>query len=172
MPIVSAQSYVQGLLQGLTPPGATGIAEPIDAMITPLDPDVNPDGVARVYVWPAKAPERRIAMPRNDAATGNIGGWKKLTHDLEIFLVWMDSPDDPARDVNFPLFIDFVMGILRTAPNRNILYTAPETGATSQMVNIGEDMDYDFIPPRSLEPQMQMRYDARIRCTLLEIFQA
>jgi hypothetical protein len=170
MPLVSAQSYVKGLLQGLTPPGDTGIKAPVDALVTPLDPDVNPDGVARVYVWPARGPEKRRAMPRN-TGPGTPAGWKQLTHELEIFLVWMDSPDDPGADINFPLLIDFVMGVLRTSPNPS-QYTDPDTGVTSNMVNLGEDMSYDYVPPRTLEPQALRRYDARIRCSLLELFQS
>ena len=154
----------------MVPPGDTGIRQPIDSLITPLDPDVNPDGVARCYVWPARGPEKRRAMPRN-TGPGTPAGWKQLTHELEIFLIWMDSPDDPKADVNFPLFIDFVMNVLRTSPNP-APYIDPDTGTASSMVNLGEVMSYDFVPPRTLEPQARRRYDARIRCSLLELFQS
>lgn len=169
MPIRAAQQFVADLLQGLTPPGDTGIAAPIDALITPLDPDVNSDGIARIYVWPASGPEKRIAMPRNSGPAYTTAGSKKITHDLQVFLVWMDSPEDTDADVNFPLLIDYVMKVLRTSPSP-ALYTDPDTGDQSQMVNLGEVMSYDFVPPRTLEPQMHRRYDARIRCSLLEIF--
>jgi hypothetical protein len=170
MPIVSAQLYTAGLLEGMTPPGDTGLRGPISALITPLDPDIDPDGIARCYVWPASGPERRRAMPRNTGKS-TPAGWKQLTHELQIFMIWMDSPDDPAADVNFPAFIDYVMDELRTSPNP-FLYTDPETGRASQMVNLGEVMTYDFVPPRTLQPQVFRRYDARIRCSLLELFQA
>jgi hypothetical protein len=168
--MVSAITYVQSLLQGLVPPGDTGLAAPIDALITPLDPDVNPDGVARCYVWPATAPEKRLAMPRN-TGPGTEAGWKSLDHRLEIFLIWMDSPDDPNADVNFPLFIDFVMFILRTSPNE-AQWQEAQTGVISHFMNLGEDMSYDFVPPRTLGPQVMRRYDARITCNLYELFQA
>ena len=154
----------------MTPPGDTGISAPIDALITPLDPDVNEDGIARCYVWPAHGPEKRIAMPRN-SGPGTPAGWKQLSHDLQVFLVWMDSPDDQAQDVNFPLLIDYVMFLLRTSPNPAD-WTDPETGLVSNMVNLGEQMSYDYVPPRSLEAQMYRRYDARISITLLELFQS
>jgi hypothetical protein len=168
--MVSAMTYVQSLLQGLVPPGDTGLAAPIDALITPLDPDVNPDGVARCYVWPATAPEKRVAMPRN-TGPGTPAGWKSLEHRLEIFLLWMDDPNDENADVNFPLFIDFVMFILRTSPNE-AQWQEAQTGVISHFMNLGEDMSYDFVPPRTLGPQVMRRYDARIRCNLYELFQS
>jgi hypothetical protein len=170
MPIVSAQSYTASLLANMVPPGATGIRGPVQALITPLDPDVNPDGIGRCYVWPASGPENRRAMPRN-TGTGTPAGWKNLRHAVEIFLMWIDpDPDDPDVDVNFPLFIDWVMDILRTSPNP-AQWTDPETGLVSTFANVGEEMSYDFVPPRTLEAQTLKRYDARIRCTLLELFQ-
>jgi hypothetical protein len=171
MGLVSAQGFVQSILTGLTPPGKTGIKGPIDSLITPLDPDVNPDGIARVYVWPARGPGKRIAQPRNNPATGSPGATKQTKHDLQVFMTWMDSPNDQDADVNFPALIDFVWKILETCPSPQ-LWTDPETGGVSQMVNLGEVMTYEFIPPRTLEPQKMRRYDARIMCTLLEIYQA
>ena len=170
MPIVSAQSYCASLLQGMTPPGDTGIRGPVSALITPKDPDVQEDGVARVYVWPASGPEKRRAMPRN-TGQGTPAGWKDLLHELQVFLMWMDpDPDDPNVDVNFPLLIDWVMDIIRTSPNPAV-WTDPESGIVSNVANFGEVMSYDFVPPRTLEPQTIKRYDARIRCSLLELFQ-
>ena len=169
MPIASAQAYVQGILQGAAPPGATGIKGPIQCLITPLDPDVNAGGGARIYVWPAKGTVKRRAVPRN-TGPGTPAGWKDEKHDLEIFLVWMDSPNDPQADVNFPLLIDYVMMLLETSPNPAQV-TDPETGLTSDMVNLGEVMTYEYVPPRTLAEQAFRRYDARISCSLLELYQ-
>jgi hypothetical protein len=169
MPLVSAQSYVASLLTGMLPPGKTAVKGPITALITPLDPDVNPDGTARCYVWPATGPEKRRAMPRN-SGPGTPAGWKDLLHELSIFLMWTDSQQDPGKDVNFPLFIDWVMDILRTSPNA-AQWQDPETGVISNFANLGEVMSYDYVPPRTLETQRRLRYDARVRCSLLELFQ-
>lgn len=170
MPLVSAQLYVQSLLANMTPPGATGIRGPVQALITPLTPDVNPDGVARCYVWPGAGNESRRAMPRN-TGMGTPAGWKNLPHNLELFLVWIDpDPDDAQVDVNFPLFIDWVMDIIRTSPNP-AEWLDPDSGIVSNFANLGEKMRYDFIPPRTLEPDTIKRYDARVSITLLELFQ-
>lgn len=169
MPIVAAQSYTASLLQGMIPPGKTGLSKPVNALITPDDPDVNPDGIPRCYVWPASGPEKRLAMPRN-TGKGTPAGWKQTSHALEIFLVWMDTPNDNDADVNFPLFIDWVMDIIRTSPNP-APWIDPASGIASNFANFGEVMKYDFVPPRTLEAQRMRRYDARITCTLLELFQ-
>ncbi len=174
MPIVSAMLYTASLLKGMVPPGATGIRQPIDSMITPETPDVNPDGIARCYVWPATGPEKRRAMPRvKNIADQQAGqaGWKQIMHDLRIFLVWMDDPNDQNADVNFPLFIDWVMNVLRTSPNA-AQFTDPDTGIPSNFANLGEVQSYDFVPPRYLEADMMRRYDAQVRCSLLELFQS
>ena len=169
MPLVAAQTYVASILQEMVPPGATGIRKPISALITPKDPDVNPDGVARCYVWPATGPEKRLAMPRN-TGPGTPAAWKSIDHRLSVFLIWMDNPNDQNADVNFPLFIDYVMFILRTSPNE-AQWQEAETGVISHFLNLGEDMSYDFVPPRTLEGQKFRRYDARVSCTLHEEFQ-
>ena len=171
MPVVAAQSFVKGILQNLVPPGDTGLRQPISALITPLDPDVNPDGIARVYVWPAGGPGKRLATPRNSGPGYTSAGAKQIEHDLQVFMVWMDDPSDQNPDLNFPALIDFVWLTLETSPSPS-LYTDPATGAQTQMVNLGEKMSYDFVPPRTLEPQSMRRYDARIRCSLTEIYQA
>ena len=159
----------------MTPPGDTGIRAPISALITPLDPDVQADGVARCYVWPAQGPEKRRAMPRNTGAASvaaSQAGWKQIEHALQVFLVWMDpDPEDPNVDVNFPLLIDYVMFLLRTSPNE-AQWLNPYDGLVSHMINLGEVMSYDFVPPRTLEPQTLKRYDARITTTLLELWQS
>ena len=169
MPIIAAQQFTAAQLQGMQPPGATGV-KAISALITPLTPDVNPDGIARVYVWPANAPEKRRAVPRN-SGKNTPAGWKQILHELQIFLIWDDYADDPQSDSNFPLLIDFVMDNLRTCPSP-AAWTDPDTGRVSDMCNLGEVMSYDYVPPRTIEGDLMKRYDARIKCSLLELFQA
>ena len=128
------------------PAGNTAIKGPISALITPLDPDVNTDGLPAA-TWPASGPEKRRAMPRNSGSAPRPGG--KTHPELQIFLMWTDSQQDPNKDVNFPLFIDWVMDILRTSPNP-AQWQDPETGLISNFANLGEVQAYDFVPPHTL----------------------
>jgi hypothetical protein len=165
----SAQLFLQGVLNGLQPPGGTGIGGPIQALITPIDPDES--GLPRIYVWPANGPESRLAWPRN-TGPGTPAGWKQIKHSLQLYLTWFDDSDaDADIDINFPGLIDFVMFTLRTVIDPAEV-TDPLTGALSLLLDIGEDMAYDYVPPRSTADQRILRFDAKITCPVTEYFQA
>jgi hypothetical protein len=167
MGINTCQLFVQGLLQGLQPPGDTGLNGPIQALITPYDPDE--DGVPRIYVWPSAGPERRLAWPRN-TGPNTPAGWKQITHNLELFMVWFDDSDaDPNIDINFPALIDFVMFTLRTCADPAEV-TDPFTGSSWLLLDIGENMNYTYVPPRSTADQRILRYDAKITMPVIEYF--
>lgn len=168
MPLNSAQLFVKDQLDGITPPGDTGISGPLVALITPYDPDES--GEARAYVWPATGKESRRAIPRN-TGMGTSSGWKNLEHSLQVFLTWFDSDSDPDADTNFPALIDYVMDVLRTCADPAVV-TDPLTGRVSQLIDVGENMDYTYVPPRSTADQRQLRYDCRITLSILELFQA
>lgn len=168
MPIVSTMRFIQGLIDGTTPPGDTGIPGPLVALITPYDPDDS--GEARAYIWPSTGTENRRAIPRN-TGPNTPAGWKNARHTVDVFLVWFDSDDDQNADTNFPALIDFVMDLLRTC-NDPAQVTDPDTGRISQQINIGEEMTYEYVPPMSMEDQRYLRYDAKITVHALEMFQS
>jgi hypothetical protein len=169
MPVVTVSCYIRDLLNGIQPPGDTGITGPLLAQITPYDPDES--GIARAYVWAATGPESRLAFPRN-TGTNTPAAWKQIRHDMKIFLTWFDDTDtDPNVDVNFPLLIDFVMDVLRTSKN-SVQVTDPETGQVSNLVDVGENMTYEYVPPMSLEDQRYLRFDCLITAPVLELFQS
>ena len=119
---------------------------PIEALITPYDPDES--GAARIYVWPASGPESRLAWPRN-TGPGTPAGWKQTRHSILLYLVWFDSQDtDLNIDINFPALIDFVMFTLRTTTDPAPV-TDPLTGNPSWLLDIGENMTYEYVTPRS-----------------------
>jgi len=74
-------------------------------------------------------------------------------------------------DTSFPALLDAVMDALRTCPDPQVV-TDPYTGRQSNMVNLGEDMTYTYVPPHSTADQRQLRFDARITARLLELVQA
>lgn len=169
MGINSCQLYIQGLLNGLQPPGDTGIGGPIEALITPYDPDES--GLARIYVWPSNGPEKRLAWPRN-TGPNTPAGWKQITHAMKLFMTWFDDSDADANiDINFPALIDFVMFTLRTCQDPAPV-TDPFTGTSWLLLNIGENMNYTYVPPRSTADQRILRYDPKISMPVIEYFQA
>lgn len=169
MGLNSAQLYVKSILDGLQPPGDTGIPGPVEALITPYDPDES--GVARIYVWPATGPESRLAWPRN-TGPNTPAGWKQIRHSIQLYLVWFDDQDqDQNIDINFPALIDYVMFTLRTTLDPAPV-TDPYTGAFSWLLDIGEGMTYDYVPPRSTADQRILRFDAKIQLPVTEYFQA
>jgi hypothetical protein len=169
MTINSVQLYLQSLLEGLQPPGGTGIQGPIEALITPIDPDES--GLPRIYVWPSGAPESRLAWPRN-TGPGTPAGWKQARHSVQLYVTWFDDSDmDADIDINFPALIDFILFTLRTCTDPAPV-NDPFTGSPSWLLDIGEDMTYEYVPPRSTADQRILRYDARITCPVTEYFQA
>lgn len=169
MGINATALYIQNLLQGLQPPGDTGLQGPIEALITPYDPDES--GAARIYVWPGSGPESRLAWPRN-TGPGTLAGWKQTRHSVQLYLVWFDNSDtDPNIDINFPALIDWVMLTLRTCADPAPLVD-PLTGAPGWGLDIGENMTYEYVTPRSTADQRILRYDAKITCPVTEYFQA
>jgi hypothetical protein len=166
VPLVSTQAYVLSLIDGLIVPGFVGT---IEAFITPLDPDEE-SGPPKAYIWPATGTEQRQSLPRENAPNVVEPGFKEITHDIDVFVVWFASDDDPMPDANFPSVIDAVMGLLRGSANPAVLYD-PLAGTVSQLVNLGERMVYDIATPRSTADQRMLRYDARITLTVLEELQ-
>lgn len=178
MPINSTALYIKSLLDGTQPPGETGLPGPLVALITPYDPDES--GEARAYIWPTAGPEKRRAIPRGPVtvnggpAPQGTAGWKQMEHAISIFLVWFGYDSDDQIDSSFPLLIDHVMAVLRSSPNTgpgNII-TDPQTGMVSQIVDLGEDMTYEYVPVLSTDDQRITRYDCRIEAHCTEMFQA
>jgi len=168
LPLVSALQYTKGLLDNITVPGVAGESGPLTVLVTPYDPDES--GEARAYVWGGSGNENRLAFPRN-TGPGTPAGFKNLFHNVEIFLVWFDSDSDPDVDTSFPALLDAVVDALRTCPDPQVV-TDPYTGRQTNMVNLGEDMTYTYVPPHSTADQRQLRFDARITARLLELVQA
>jgi len=172
VPIVSAQNWVKALVDGLTWPVNMTNVNPLEAWVTPPDPNVEaqtPQG----YVWPrhgieARDPLRGGSLPRA-ATLGAPSGLKTQTHRVELYLVWWGADDDPDADALFPGMVDWVMATLRASPDVSPLQTDPWSGIQSYMLDVGERMDYELSLRASVD-QRYNRYDSLITLVVNEVF--
>lgn len=167
MPLASALSYVQGLLDGLPMPGGGNLACKITAPEIFNDPGIVPT----CYLWPspgreARDPRNAGTMPRNTGGIASTAGFKTIEHRFQILLLW----SGPGTELLFYSMMDALMGCLRTSPSPQE-YPDPDTGDVSQMVNIGEDMSYRMSVKPAPDQQFN-QYEALIEAPLLEVLQA
>jgi hypothetical protein len=174
VPLTSTLLYVKHLLDGQSVPGNAGN---LMAFINPPNPELQA-GPPHAYVWTARGSERRISGPRSAPPAALTGytpalpaGWKMQTHNLSIWLTWFDDQTDPDQDTSFPLVVDAVMNILRTA---QMPYTIsnPASAQSSQLVDLGKNMDYEYAPLRGTASQRMNRFDAQITAPTEEWIQA
>jgi hypothetical protein len=173
MPITSTLYAIKSLLVDLPMPGQL---PSMAAYITPPDPNVETD-IPTAYVWPTQGGEDREndggkkvgAIPRN-SGPGTPSGVKNISHDIDVYVVWMASNDEPDIDCLFPGVVDAVMAAFRFSTDPATA-TDPYTGEQSTLVDIGEDMSYR-ITLRSLIEQAYNRYDALVGLSVLEIIRA
>jgi hypothetical protein len=167
MPIVSAQNAIMGILQGLPMPNGNYLLE---AFVTPPDPETDYSN-PHAYIWPSRGHESRNpadggTVPRN-TGVGTYAGTKPIRHHLEIFLRWYANNDDVDADIWFPGMVDAVMMALRTCTDP-LVVTDPFTDIETQLVGIGEEMDYE-ITLRATTDEAFNLYDGLITCPLWEI---
>ena len=174
MPIVTCQTYVLSLLDGLEwPAGLVGVA-PLEAYITPPDPKVDNMAGPAAYIWPSHGNENRAgdrggSVPRAEQA-GAPSGEKSLQHDLDIYLRWYVANNDPDADTLFPACVDWIMALLRTSPNPSALQTDPYNPNTpSYLIDIGEVMTYEMALRSTVDERTNM-YDCLITVQINEIF--
>lgn len=81
---------------------------------------------------------------------------------------------DPQADNQFPSIVDAVLACLRNVALRDQSeqVTDPVTGQVSDLLNIGENMSWEYAPVRALVDQRYLRYDARVTLDTEEWFQA
>lgn len=169
MPLNTVQLHLQSILDQQPLPFQLGL---LTAYIQPPNPG---DGTnATAYVWGSRGSERRRTVPRADAGNLATGGDKTINHDCDVWLVWFGEADTPGAGVQFPVIVDATMAILRnTALIQGTQYvTDPVTGQTSQLLDIGERMTFEYAPVRATADQRWLRYDAQITVSVEEWFQA
>lgn len=170
MPLNSVSEYVLGLLNGLPLPGPAGEGGALQCFITPPDPGTLT--VPTAYLWPGTGAETRLTPPRAGGPNVVKPGWKKIAHQLQLWISWVGSGDDPSADTNFPAVVDAIMAALRPSADE-VTVTDPITGViTSVILGVGEQMTYDVAVVHALEDQRYLRYDARLTLPVSEYFQS
>lgn len=162
MGLNAVQTFVQDTLNGLIPPGQNG--QPIRAYIAP--PSSVPTGTGAVaFVWGSTIQGKRQTAPRVQGQ--GTGGYMKYIYTPDIWIYQEMIPDAPNADVQFPLLLDAVIGALLAVKVPQFL-TDPVTGATSQLLAIGETIGVGMNPVRATEDERIYLYQGNVRPTVEE----
>ena len=157
--MLSVLETVQGILNDLPIPGGE---QTLQAFITPplAHKPVRPTAV----VWASRAPVGRRAMPRGE-------GFKEITWQIDVWLMYLMSPQVPNLDYQYPLMVDAVMAAMWST-SMPIPITDPVTGLRTQMTSIGEVFTVENAPVRSPEGQSMYYFAGKIGFTVKEWPQA
>ncbi len=171
MGVVVCQQFVQSLLNNLQLPYGVPAAQ---AYITPPDPRVQAR-VPAIYVWPSDGKEDRSAelggtVPRN-TGPGTPSGTKGILHQFDVYVTWFSSNSGKSADPVFPAIVDAVMLALRTSQPNPAYLTDPNTGITSTVYNVGEQMRYR-VGIEATADERWLRYDSLIQVSTWEIMNA
>lgn len=167
MPLVTVQNWILNQINNMVIPGPANVGR-LEAYITPPDPRDSPPPAA--YIWPSSGREQRQTIPRN-SGPGTPSGWKELRPDIEIYLTWFNTAEDPYVDDAFPSVVDAVMQMLRTSPDPATVID-PNSGLTCYLVGVGEHMTWQAVSVTTTSDQRWIRYDAVIMVPFLELIQA
>jgi len=169
MPLNTVQVYLKSVLDQMVLPQGLGA---LDAFITPPNPRDDPEPA--IYIWGSHADEARMTVPR--AVHGNLatGGDKAITHRVDCWLTWFESSEDLNVDSNFPAILDAVLAVLRNVEMLDATQhaTDPVTGQLSHLLNVGENMSWEYGPVRAVADQRLLRFDAQITVEVIEVIQA
>ena len=159
MPMLSVVTKVQEILNDLPIPGGT---QTLQAFIVPplAHKPVRPTAV----VWASRAPVDRRSMPRGE-------GFKQIMWTVDVWLMYLMSPQVPNLDQQYPLVVDAVMAAMWATPMA-VTLTDPVTGLVTQMTSIGEAFTVENAPVRSPENQSMYYFTGKVSFTVKEWPQA
>lgn len=145
-----------------------------NAYVTPPDPRVQAR-VPAIYIWPSDFDENRSSelggtVPRNKGI-GTASGTKGILHQVDVYLTWMAVNNAQQTDPIFPGMIDAVTAALRYSMPNPVQITDPNTGLTSTVYNVGENMR-GRPGVEALDDERWLRYDALVTVSVWEILNA
>lgn len=171
MPVVTVQGYLRDLLSGLEMPYGQPAAA---CFVTPPDPYIKAR-VPTIYVWPTdgeenRSPELGGTVPRN-SGPNTPSGTKGILHQFDVYLTWFGYDQGEQGDPLFPGMMDAVMSALRYSQPNPAYITDPNTGLTSTIYNVGEQIRYRSGLESTAEERF-LRYDALFNVSIWEILNA
>lgn len=160
MSLNAVQTKIASLLTGVA---SKGYATGIDARVEQPVATFAKMGTPLVFVWGGAADETRIAIPRGQ-------GWKQDLHTVSLWLFALDMANDPDRGWKFPVLIQTVRKTIATAAPMPVQITDPQTNETSTMLDLGEELKWEYDIDRTLADQRLVRHICRIDVSLREEF--
>jgi hypothetical protein len=136
MSLLGVESYLMGLIDGLTVTGQT--IPPLQAWVMP-PPVVLTGEAPQAFVWGDVGDEQRATVPRGT-------GQKRTQHTPTVTLMWTFEATDQNAAL-FPLLVDAVLAAYRTVALNSVAVTDPVTGAESRLTDLGERMTWQYLPP-------------------------
>lgn len=126
----------------------------------------------RAYVWGGRVRSSRQTAPRGP-------GMKKFPWQVDVWLVYLDTPDNARMNEPFPLIIDSVITAVQTTVmplfiDRAGVPQGPNATSESdtQIQSIGETFDLDYPPERTPASMKMVWYSARLGLDVLEVVQS
>ena len=166
MPLYSVSKYVQGLINGLPLPAGLPALE---AWITP--PVLEEVDGPKAHVWGGRVKGGRQTAPRGT-------GFRKLPWQVDVYLVYMDTPDDALTYEPFPQVIDTVISVFTTTTmplfidaSGNVMGPNAVNKTDTQIQAIGETWELEYPPERVTASMLMVWYVARLGLDVLEVQQ-
>jgi len=154
----SVKAYVQGLLDGLT---VQTIRDPLSISVEL--PSITVPNSPIGWVWISAGRETRFAGSRGT-------GYKEIDYTLQTIIALDIDPS--ATDVDQNQFDDLLEGVsytLRTTSALGVTLTDSVTNRTSDLMNMGEEIEISREEPVALEDQGLLRYIATITTSVKEL---
>lgn len=167
MGLYSVSTYVKGLINGTPLPQS--VPGPLVAYITP--PVSEKLSAPRAYIWAGRTVVTRQTAPRG-------AGFRKRTWPIDIYLNYMDTPDDALANEPFMQVVDAVTAVFETTlmplfidASGNPVGQNATSATDTQILSIGEDWALDYPPERTVASLRQIWFSTVIRLQVMEAVQ-